>query len=36
MRKLFPRIYFCPDVIVIMWLGYEFIINRHWKDDWRF
>lgn len=36
MRKLIPRIYVCPDVIVIYWLDYEWIIKRWVKDDWKF
>lgn len=28
MRKWLPRIYVCPDVYLICWLGYEWIIKR--------
>lgn len=31
MRKLIPRFYVCRDVILIMWLGYEFTIPRWFK-----
>ena len=28
LRKVIPRFYTCPDVVVVMWLGYEWIIRR--------
>ena len=34
-KRLIPRLYFCPDVILIRWLDYEWIIKR-WGTDWRF
>jgi len=28
-----PRVYNCPDVILIMWNGYEFWIKKWWKNE---
>lgn len=27
-HRLIPRLYDCPDVWLIMWRGYEFIIKK--------
>ncbi len=28
--KVLPRVYECPDVFLIIWLGYEFAIKK-WR-----
>jgi len=33
--KLKPRWYVCRDVVMVIWLGYEWLIPRWFKDDRR-
>jgi len=32
-RSWIPRLYNCPDIILIEWNGYEFWIKKFWRAD---